>query len=149
MSSPSISVMKLRQGVEPRLAPCASRAPSPNSARASESCASCTPCESSVTCSCSGHFVALMRLRRSARSASGALKEKGRIASALVVPICASPWSEGWLGRACPAAARCLGSRLTAPAAAEAARRLRRVGDDDIARIMALLRGRRKSASRL
>jgi len=32
------------------------------------------------------------------------LKEKGRIASALVVPICESPWFDGWLGRSPPAA---------------------------------------------
>src|ERR1700680_2846838 len=70
--------------------------------------ANCTPCVASATCSRSGHFVAAMRLRKSARSASGTLTRKGRIA---VSPA---------------AAAICAGSRLTAPAAADAARKLRR-----------------------
>src|ERR1700730_7385114 len=107
MSSPSISVMKfgtalifashLRQ-----------------SCSFAQYCASfcivanCTPCVASATCSRSGHFVAAMRLRKSARSASGTLTRKGRIA---VSPA---------------AAAICAGSRLTAPAAADAARKLRR-----------------------
>src|SRR5215831_6101157 len=79
MSSPSISVMKfgtalifashLRQ-----------------SCSFAQYCASfcivanCTPCVASPTCSRSGHFVATMRLRKSASSASAALKLKARIA---------------------------------------------------------------------
>src|SRR5882762_3218100 len=47
--------------------------------------ASCTPCDASVTVSLSGHFVALMRLRNSIRSASGASKRNGRIAVLSVV----------------------------------------------------------------
>ena len=96
MSSPSISVMKCGRAFSraSHLAPVVLGRPI---ARQLLNRASCTPCESSVTCSRSGHFVALMRLRRSARSASGALKEKGRIASALVVPICESPWFDGCL----------------------------------------------------
>src|SRR5262249_23245454 len=42
--------------------------------------ANCTPCVASPTCSRSGHFVATMRLRKSASSASAALKLKVRIA---------------------------------------------------------------------
>jgi hypothetical protein len=55
--------------------------------------------------------------------------EKGRIASALLVPICKSPWFDGWLESAPPAAAKCKGRKLTAAAAA--ARTLRRVGNDE------------------
>src|ERR1700730_4749953 len=78
--------------------------------------ASCTPCEASVTCSCSGHFVALMRRRRSTSASSGKLIEKGRIASPLGA-ICVSPWFDGWAS-ASPAESRSAGSRLAAPATA-------------------------------
>src|SRR5687767_1426481 len=42
--------------------------------------ASCTPCDGSATVSCSGHLVALMRLRNSVSSASGTFTRNGRIA---------------------------------------------------------------------
>src|SRR6266851_2028729 len=102
--------------------------------------ASCTPCVASATVSRAGHFVALMRRRRSTSASSGTWMEKGRIASALVIPICESPWFDGWL-------ARCAGSRLKAPAAAAVARKLRRVGDNDIADMIILLGGNATSLS--
>ena len=51
--------------------PCASRIPSPNSARASASSRAARLAYASVTVSRSGHLVALMRLRNSVSSASG------------------------------------------------------------------------------
>src|SRR5215813_2134995 len=51
--------------------------------------ASRTPCESSVTVSCSGHLVALMRLRNSVSSASGKPTRNQRMASSL--PVHAAP----------------------------------------------------------
>ena len=63
----------------------------------------------------SGHRVASTRRRRSTSSASGTWTWKGRMALLSV------------------AAARCSGSRLTAPAVAAMARRLRRVGENDVA----------------
>src|SRR5215475_3836674 len=77
-----------------------------------------------------------MRLRRSTSFASGMLMRKGRIASALVVAICKSPCFDCWLGRALPAAARCMGRRLAALAAA--ARSLRRVGENECAGMISL-----------
>src|SRR5215470_5887360 len=73
--------------------------------------ASFTPCDASVTVSLSGHRVAAMRRRRSTSASSGTLILKGRT----VLPSAA--------------AAKSPGRRLTAPTAAEAARRARRVGD--------------------
>jgi len=70
-----------------------------------------------------------MRLRKSASCASGAWKEKGRMSS--LAAILESPCLESWLERASPAATQCGGRRLTALAPAEAARTLRRVGDDE------------------
>src|SRR5262245_7626043 len=78
-----------------------------------------------------------MRLRESASSASGAWKENGRISSLLA--ILESPCFGGWLERASPAPAQCSGRRLTAPAAAEAARTLRRVGGDEFLDMASLL----------
>src|SRR6266850_4239652 len=68
-----------------------------------------------MTVSLSGQRVAFTRRRRSTRSASGMLMWKGQMALLST------------------AAARCAGSRLRAPAAADVASRLRRVGDNDIA----------------
>src|SRR5882757_4868461 len=64
-----------------------------------------------------------MRRRRSTSCSSGMSTRNGRIA--LLVSA---------------AAAICAGSRLTAPAAAEVARRLRRVGDDGVSDMVILLR---------
>src|SRR5262252_6460910 len=69
-----------------------------------------------------------MRRRRSASSASGAWKEKGRISS--LVAIFESPWFEAW-PCASPAGATSAGSRLTAPAIADAERTARRVAGND------------------
>src|SRR5258708_29337091 len=85
-----------------------------------------------------------MGRRRAMRASCGTLMRKGRIALSSVVPIGESPWFDGWLGRASPAAAaaaRCAGSRPMAPAAAEAARKPRRVGDNDVADMTILLGG--------
>src|SRR4051794_36749053 len=76
--------------------------------------ASGTPCEESATVSFSGHCVAAIRRRRSASCSSGTEKWKGRMASL----------SE--------AAARSGLTKLAAPRAAEAARKLRRLGDGDV-----------------
>ena len=67
------------------------------------------------------NLVAVMRRRRSARSSSGTLKWNGRIVSASA------------------AAAGCTGSRLTAPTAAVAARKSRRVPDNDFSDMIVLL----------
>src|ERR1700736_853363 len=48
--------------------------------------ASCTPCDASATVSRSGHFVALMRVRKSVSSASGTFTRNGRIA--LLPAVC-------------------------------------------------------------
>src|ERR1700737_2555344 len=91
-----------------------------------------------------------MRRRRSTSASSGTLMRKGRIALSSVVPIGESPWFDGWLVGVSPAAAAaasCAGSRLTAPAAAEPARTLRRVGDDDTADMFILPVGTRGFAS--
>jgi len=83
--------------------------------------------------------VAAMRRRRSTSSSSGMLMRKGRIALSSIVPIRESPWFDGSLVGASPAAARCSESRLKAPAAAAVARKLRRVDDDDITDMITLL----------
>ena len=62
-----------------------------------------------------------------------------------LVPIGESPWFDAWLGGVSPAAAAAAkfrGSKLTAPATAEPARTLRRVGGDDVADIINLLGGK-------
>src|SRR6187397_2086653 len=71
-----------------------------------------------------------MRRRRSSSLAWGAWNVKGRMASALIVPISESRWLDVWFGRAAPSAAKCVGKRLVIPVAAETTRTLRRVGDD-------------------
>src|SRR5271166_1092070 len=86
-----------------------------------------------------------MRRRRSASASSGMLTRKGRIASPSLVPIGESPWFDAWLGDVSPAAAAaasCAGSRLTAPATAEPARTLRRVGADDTVDMIVLPGGK-------
>src|SRR4029077_13142551 len=70
---------------------------------------------------------------------SGAWKEKGRTSSLLA--ILESPCFEDWLARASPAATPCSGRRLTAPAAAEAPRTRRRVGDDEFAAMVSPPKG--------
>src|SRR5262245_37333282 len=68
-----------------------------------------------------------MRRRRSAIASSRKLIEKERIESVLA-SIFESPWFEGWPS-ASLAEVTSAGSRLTAPTAAEAERRIRRVGN--------------------
>src|SRR5512134_4181072 len=86
-----------------------------------------------------------MRRRRSARSASGTLTRKGRIASAwdgapVRVGCCANTVAGG--ARDTIAAQSTTKSRPKAPAVAEVARMLRRAGANDTADMIILLRGR-------
>src|SRR5260370_37607099 len=79
-----------------------------------------------------------MRLRNSVSSASGTLMRKGSIALSLAAN---ADMIILLVALSSAAAARCAGSRLKAPAAAEVARKLRRVGDNDIADMIILLGG--------
>src|SRR4029434_3104596 len=71
---------------------------------------------------------------RLARSSPRTLTRKGRIASALVLPNGDPPCFD-----CARATTKCIGSRLTAPVAADPARRLRRVGEEDIEVMVSLL----------
>jgi hypothetical protein len=98
--------------------------------------ASCTPCEASVTVSLSGHFAATMRRRRSTSCSCGTLTRKGRMAVFSLVAMGEAPDLDGWLGEVSAATAGCVRSRPRAPAAAEVAITLRRVGQSDRARML-------------
>ena len=81
MSSPSIVVTNCgRRSASPRT--CASRSPSPNSARASASSRAARPASDPTTVSLSGHRVAAMRRFMSASASSEKWTWKGRMASA-------------------------------------------------------------------
>src|ERR1700733_1703629 len=123
MSSPSISVMKFGTAL-------IFASPLRQSCWVAQDCASfcivasCTPCDASETCSGSGHFVALTRLRRSSSASFEAVKRKGRIALGSVAED---------------------GSTLAAPPAAEAARMAPGVGDEKVLSDMIALLGGKMS----
>src|SRR5688500_3545264 len=83
--------------------------------------ASCTPWDSSVTVSRSGHWVAARRRRKSTSASSGTLMRKGRIALSPSVALdCAGVVARG----------AAVAARPNVPAAAVRTRTLRRLGLD-------------------